>query len=87
MSDNISIDDFNQGWNFFITKIGGGDTDHRNQNPRNVELQGPGPSGDTYASKFDCSSFGCPGCNDWLNPYPKNRIVRPLFSNEDQLTF
>ena len=22
MADNISIDDFNQGWNFFIKKIG-----------------------------------------------------------------
>ena len=56
----VSIDQFNQGWNFFIKKI-------------NV-------SGFPKWGEFPCSSFLCPGCDDWLDANNQNRNVDKLYS-------
>ena len=61
MSDNISIDDFNREWTFFMRKIEG---DYYMYNEREREY---------FENRFECGSFSCPGCNDWLDADCSNR--------------
>ena len=66
MSDNISIDDFNQNWAFFMR-----------------EIEAPSWSPFTIECRFECSSFSCSGCNDWLDADRPNRKFQNWFRFKD----
>ena len=62
MSDNISVDDFNQNWTFFMKKI-------------KKDLLSVFHCVEFCEARFECGSFFCRGCDHWLDADLPNRTV------------